>query len=75
MIDDHHDMRAATEEQRDLTLVAILVGITIVSGGLFVLNSASKNYVTAGYQAPPLPNVAPILTPATVPVPDTAPTQ
>ena len=72
-----HNENAGTagEEERDLTLIAMLVGVIIVAGGVFIINSASTNYMTASYKAPPLPSVAPIMTPATIPQPNTAPTQ
>jgi hypothetical protein len=75
MMDDLSKISApAAEEQRDLTLIATLVGIIIVCGGLFIFNSASTKYKTAGYRAPPAMNNVPIMTPASVPS-ATAPTQ
>ena len=74
MTDQQHHETLAAEEQRDLTLIAMLVGIVIVAGGFFIFNSTSARYTTASYQAP-LPNTIPVMTPATVPAPDTKPTQ
>ena len=62
----------ATEEQRDLTLIAMLAGIVIVAGGFFILNSTGARYTTAGYQAP-LPNTIPVMTPSSVPAPGAVP--
>ena len=66
MIDDRNEIGPAAEEQRDLTLIAMLVGIIIVCGGLFAFNSAITGYRTAIYRAPAMNNV-PIMTPASVP--------
>lgn len=75
MITEHSDKTdLVNEEQRDLTLIATLVGIIIVAGGFFILNSASTRYTTASYRAP-LSDTIPVMTPSTVPVPNTAPTQ
>ena len=71
MTNDHNETGVATEEQRDLTLIAMLVGVIIVAGGFFILNSASNRYTTASYQ--PLPNTIPVMTPATIPTPEKAP--
>jgi len=62
------------EEQRDLTLIATLVGIIIFAGGFFILNSTASQYTTASYRAP-MPDTIPVMTPTTVPVPDKKPTQ
>ena len=76
MIDHRRDDPSiATEEQRDLTLVAALVGVIIIAGGLFILNSASSQYTVASYKAPPLAGTIPVMTPSSVPVPDAAPSQ
>src|SRR5215212_1392629 len=62
MMDDLSKTSApAAEEQRDLTLIATLVGIIIVCGGLFIFNSASTKYTTASYRAPPALNNVPIM--------------
>jgi hypothetical protein len=74
MINDHNETGVATEEQRDLTLIAMLVGIIIVAGGFFIFNSTSTRYTTASYQAP-LPNTIPVMTPSSVPAPDQVPAQ
>jgi hypothetical protein len=71
---DRNETGVDTEEQRDLTLIAMLVGIVIVAGGVFIFNSTSARYTTASYQAP-LPNTIPVMTPATVPAPGKAPAQ
>lgn len=70
---DHNETIAA-EEQRDLTLIAMLVGVIIVAGGFFIFNSASTRYTTANYQAP-LPHTIPVMTPSIVPAPDKVPAQ
>ncbi len=69
-----HNETVATEEQRDLTLIATLVGVIIVAGGFFIFNTTSARYTTASYQAP-LPNAMPVMTPTTVPAPNAKPTQ
>ena len=69
-----HNETVATEEQRDLTLIATLVGVIIVAGGFFIFNTTSARYTTASYQAP-LPNTIPVMTPAIVPAPNAKPTQ
>ena len=66
--------REDNEEQRDLTLVAMLVAAIIIAGGVFVLNSASTSYTTAHY-APPVLNNVPITTQTSVPTTDAAPVQ
>jgi len=72
---DHAEELAFVEE-RDLTLIAALFAIILVAGGAFIFNSASTRYTTtASYGAPPAPNTVPIMTPATVPVPNIAPKQ
>ena len=70
---DRNETGVATEEQRDLTLIALLVGIIIVAGGLFIFNSTGQRYTTARYQ--PLPNTLPVMTPSSVPAPDKVPAQ
>lgn len=75
MINQQTETGVATEEQRDLTLIAMLVGVIIVAGGFFIFNSTSARYTTASYQAP-LPNTLPVMTPTVVPAtPDQKPTQ
>ena len=76
MVDDRNEMVGpAAEEQRDLTLIAMLVGVIIVCGGLFIFNTASTPYTTASYRAPPALNNVPIMTPSSVPSPNNAPVQ
>lgn len=75
MITDHSQKTdVVNEEQRDLTLIAILVGIIIVAGGFFILNATTTQYTTASYRAP-MAGTIPVMTPSTVPVPDKKPTQ
>ncbi len=75
MITDHTDKTdLVNEEQRDLTLIATVVGIIIVAGGFFILNSTTAQYTTASYRAP-VSDTIPVMTPTTVPVPNTVPTQ
>lgn len=67
MVDDRNEtVGAAAEEQRDLTLIAMLVGVIIICGGLFIFNTASTRYTTASY-APLALNNVPIMTPGSVP--------
>jgi hypothetical protein len=76
MVDDRNEtVGPAAEEQRDLTLIAMLVGIIIICGGLFIFNTASTRYTTAGYRAPPALNNVPIMTPGSVPGSNSAPVQ
>jgi hypothetical protein len=76
MIDDRNEtVGPAAEEQRDLTLIAMLVGVIIICGGLFIFNSASTRYTTASYRAPPALNNVPIMTPSSVPSANGAPVQ
>ena len=75
MMDERSEITPAAEEQRDLTLIAMLVGVIIVAGGLFIVNSAGNRYMTASYKAPPALNNVPIMTPASVPSANTAPVQ
>ena len=72
-MNDRNETGVATEEQRDLTLIATLVGVIIVAGGLFIFNTAGQRYTTASYQ--PLPNTLPVMTPSSVPAPNAVPTQ
>jgi hypothetical protein len=51
-----------TVEERDLTLVATLVTIIAVAGGVFLVNAASTKYRTASY-APPALNGVPVMAP------------
>jgi hypothetical protein len=75
MVDDRNEtVGPAAEEQRDLTLIAMLVGVIIVCGGLFIFNTASTRYTTASY-APPALNNVPIMTPGSVPGSNSAPVQ
>jgi Flp pilus assembly pilin Flp len=53
-----------TVEERDLTLVATLVTVIVVAGGVFLVNAASTKYRTASYASPTL-NSVPIMAPAT----------
>jgi len=53
-----------TVEERDLTLVATLVTVIVVAGGVFLVNAASTKYRTASYGPPPSLNSVPITTPA-----------
>jgi hypothetical protein len=53
----------------------MLVGVVIICGGLFIFNSASTRYTTASYRAPPALNNVPIMTPGSVPGPNSAPVQ
>jgi hypothetical protein len=57
-----------TVEERDLTLVATLVTIIVVAGGIFLVNAASTKYRTAGYSQPAL-NGVPVMTPRPEAVP------
>ena len=66
--------REDNEEQRDLTLVAMLVATILIAGGIFIVNSLSTNFMTARY-APPVLNNIPIMTPTSVPTTDAAPVQ
>jgi len=76
MLDNRNEtVGPAAEEQRDLTLIAMLVGVIIVCGGLFIFNSASTRYTTASYRAPPALNNVPIMTPSSVPSSNSAPVQ
>ena len=47
-----------TVEERDLTLVATLVTVIVVAGGIFLVNAASTKYRTAGYSAPAINGVS-----------------
>ena len=53
-----------TVEERDLTLVATLVTVIVVAGGVFLVNAASTKYRTAGFGPPPSLNSVPIAPPA-----------
>ena len=53
-----------TVEERDLTLVATLVAVIVVAGGVFLVNAASTKHRTASYGPPPSLNSVPIVTPA-----------
>jgi hypothetical protein len=76
MIDDRNEtVGPAAEEQRDLTLIAMLAGVIIICGGLFIFNSASTRYTTASYRAPLALNNVPIMTPSSVPNANNAPVQ
>ncbi len=76
MVDDRNEtVGPAAEEQRDLTLIAMLVGVIIVCGGLFVFNTASMRHTTVSYRAPPALNNVPIMTPGSVPGSNSAPVQ
>ena len=60
-----------TVEERDLTLVATLLTVIVVAGGVFLVNAASTKYRTASY-APPTLNSVPIAPAAS---PESAPKQ
>lgn len=51
-----------TVEERDLTLVATLLTVIVVAGGVFLVNAASTKYRTASYTPPSLNSVP--ITPA-----------
>ena len=53
-----------TVEERDLTIVATLVTVIVVAGGIFLVNAASTKYRTASYNPPPSLNTVPLVTPA-----------
>ena len=57
-----------TVEERDLTLVATLVTIIVVAGGIFLVNAASTKYRTASYSQPAL-NGVPVMTVPSEPAP------
>ena len=57
-----------TVEERDLTLVATLVTIIVVAGGIFLVNAASTKYRTASYSQPAL-NGVPVMTAPSDPAP------
>ena len=57
-----------TVEERDLTLVATLVTIIVVAGGIFLVNAASTKYRTASYSQPAL-NGVPVMTAPSEPAP------
>jgi len=52
-----------TVEERDLTLVATLLTVIVVAGGVFLVNAASTKYRTASYNPPPALNTVPVMTP------------
>jgi len=52
-----------TVEERDLTLVATLVTVIVVAGGVFLVNAASTKYRTATYSPPAALNTVPVMTP------------
>ena len=53
-----------TVEERDLTLVATLITIIVVAGGIFLVNAASTKYRTASYSQPALNGVAVMTAPS-----------
>ena len=57
-----------TVEERDLTLVATLLTIIVVAGGIFLVNAASTKYRTASYSQPAL-NGVPVMTAPSEPAP------
>lgn len=52
-----------TVEERDLTLVATLVTVIVVAGGIFLVNAASTKYRTASYNPAPALNTVPVMSP------------
>ena len=56
-------------------LITIMVSLVVIVGGLLIVNSASRNYRMAGYEAPPIAKGLPAMNPTVIPVPNTAPTQ
>jgi|KBSSwiStaDraftv2_1062776.scaffolds.fasta_scaffold1285354_2 hypothetical protein len=56
-------------------LITIMVSLVVIVGGLFIVNTASRNYRMAGYEAPPIAKGLPVMNPTVIPVPNTAPTQ
>jgi hypothetical protein len=68
MIADPNDhIHVAHENEWALQLIAIVAAIAIVAGGVFVLNSASKEYPVASAKAPPALNTVPLANPAAMP--------
>ena len=51
-------------EERDLTIVATLVAVIVVAGGVFLVNAASTKYRTASFTPPAALNSVPVMTPA-----------
>ena len=47
-----------TVEERDLTLVATLVTVIVVAGGVFLVNAASTKYRTASHSPPAINGVS-----------------
>jgi hypothetical protein len=75
-------MRAHSNEKYDwhreggpFDVIAIAVSLVVIVGGLLVVHNASRQYTLTSYNAPPMANTLPVLDPASVPVPDRAPTQ
>ena len=61
---NHNTEGLPTVEERDLTLVATLVAVIVVAGGVFLVNAASTKYRTASYTPPAALNSVPVMTPA-----------
>ena len=56
-------------------LITIMVSLGVIVGGLLIVNSASRHYRMAGYEAPPIAKGLPAMNPTVIPVPNTAPTR
>ena len=65
---NHNIEGLPTVEERDLTLVATLVTVIVVGGGIFLVNAASTKYRTASYSQPAL-NGVPVMTAPSEPAP------
>ena len=61
MLADRHEPRLSTwtKEGGLFDLIAISVALGVIAGGLFIFNSASKNYRMSGYEAPSSANSLP----------------
>ena len=65
---NHNIEGLPTVEERDLTLVATLVTVIVVAGGIFLVNAASTKNRTASYSQPAL-NGVPVMTAPSEPAP------
>jgi len=69
---EHYDWR---REGGPFDIIAIVVSLLVIIGGLFVVQHASREYTLTSYKAPPVASTLPVLNPTVIPMPDRAPTQ
>lgn len=77
MLADGNEPRPAnrTKEGGVLDLIALSVSLVVIVSGLFIFNSASKEYRVADYEVPPVAKGLSAMSSTIIPMPRATPTQ